>query len=165
MTRLTRLIEFAILFATFEEHVRSTSSVRQVVPPDSSPMAGLRGTEAGPPEVRVSGSEVTGFQTGSGQTGLSQKGHKSPTFGHVFKCARCHILSHSPRIRKTAPPDPGPVFGQNVSGPGREIAESWFVQREFPSDPGFLVVRTRRLRTGGGRRKRWSDGPQPSPGE
>ena len=31
---MIRLVEFAALFTTFEEHVRLTSSVRQVVPPD-----------------------------------------------------------------------------------------------------------------------------------
>ena len=35
MTCLTRLFELATLFATFEEHLRWTSSVRQVVPPSS----------------------------------------------------------------------------------------------------------------------------------
>ena len=32
-------------------------------------------------EARGESGEITGFQTGSGQTGFSQKGHESQTFG------------------------------------------------------------------------------------
>ena len=38
ITCLIRLIEFVALFVTFEENPRETSSVRQVVPPESSPL-------------------------------------------------------------------------------------------------------------------------------
>ena len=46
ITRLIPLIELAASFATFEENMRSTSSARKVVPPDSDARGAIGGGAA-----------------------------------------------------------------------------------------------------------------------